>query len=511
MFGTEQKVGLFVVVSLILLGIGTFVVGDLTWFEDQERAPYTARISDVKGLREQAPVRIAGVEVGKVEGIRLADGQARVRLRIREGVRLPESTRATVGGTGLVGEKYLILKAEAGDPSRLEPGATIPEGARARDMDDLMRTFGKVGEEVQELTSSLREVFGDEEGQRKLQKVLDNVNALSADLKGIAAENREGIRKVVANLESVTAELRKDLPETVREFERTAEGARKVISENRENLQALIAKLRDTSENLAEITGNVREGEGTIGKLYKEDKVYADLSRISENLNDITTKINEGEGALGKLVSDKEVGKDLESAVAGLGEYSGRLQRLQTSVSMDNRYLTEQEVSKTDFNVRLQTRPTRYYLLGVTSDGLVTQAEEAGPGEPLFGQDPDEYGNEFKFTFMFGRDWPAYNLSGRIGLFQSSGGLGMSYYPWRSVELSADLWDFGGGSSGPDFDGPQSRFMARYSFLNDHLLLEGGVHNAFSDELRSPFVGLGLRFFDEDLKYLAGSVPTGGL
>ena len=510
MFGTEQKVGLFVVATLILLGIGTFVVGDLAWLDDQERVTYTARVSDVKGLREEASVRIAGVEVGKVSTIRLAGGQARVELRVQQDVPLPESTRATVGGTGLVGEKYLILEARAGDTSRLEPGATIPEGEKARDMDDLMRTFGKVGEDVQELTGRLREVFGDEEGERKLERILNNVDSLSSDLRGMAAENREGIKEVVANLEAITSDLQRDLPETVAEFAATAKGARQVIDENRDNLRALVAKLRETSENLAEITGNIREGEGTIGKLYKEEAVYADLTRISDNLNEITSKINDGEGALGKLVSDKQVGKDLESAVAGLGEYSGRLQRLQTSVSMDNRYLTEQETSKTDFNVRLQTRPTRYYLAGLTSDGQVTQAKDAGPGDPLYNQD-GEFGNELKFTFMFGRDWPGYNLSGRIGLLQSTGGMGLSYYPFRSVELSADLWDFGGDNSGSDFEGPQSRFMARYSFLNDHLLLEGGIHNAFSDELRSPFVGLGLRFFDEDLKYLAGSVPTGGL
>jgi phospholipid/cholesterol/gamma-HCH transport system substrate-binding protein len=186
------------------------------------------------------------------------------------------------------------------------------------------------------------------------------------------------------------------------------------------------------------------------------------------------------------------------------------MQRIQTAVAMDTRYMTEQETAKSDLTVRLQTRPTRYYLLGLTSDGLATQAQGGDPGDPLFGEG-DEFGDDYKFTFMFGKDWPSYRLSGRVGLFQSAGGLGLSYYPYRSLELSADVWDFGGDNAGADYDGPQSRFMARYAFFDDHLMLEGGMHNAFSSEYRSPFVGVGLRFFDEDLKYLAGSVPTGGL
>jgi len=510
MFSTEQKVGLFVVATLIVLGVGTFLVGDVRFFGEQDRVPYTARITDVKGLKEQASVRIAGVEVGEVGQIRLADGDALVELRIRPDVALPESTVATIAGTGLVGEKYVTLSYEPGAAGRLDPGARIPEGEKAQDMDDLMRKFGQVGEDVQEVTTTLRRVLGGEEGQAKLQRIFDNVDKLAADLQGMAAENREGLRKVVTNLETITASLKQDLPPMVADFRETAEGAREVIRDNQEDLNNLISRLSSTADNLDEITGNIREGRGTIGKLYKDEQVYDDIARISDNLQQITGKIRNGEGAIGKLVSNDKVGRDLEKAVSGIGEYAGRIQRLQTSVAMDTRYLTEQETTKTDFNVRLQTRPTRYYLAGITSDGLVTQARDAQAGEPLIGQ-RGEFGNELKFTFMFGRTWPNAGLSGRIGLMQSTGGLGMSYYPFRSLELSADLWDFGGGNSGDDFDGPQSRFLARYSFLEDHLFVQGGLHNAFSDEYRSPFFGAGLRFFDEDLKYLAGSVPTGGL
>ncbi|MFA9462325.1 MlaD family protein [Thiohalorhabdus sp. Cl-TMA] len=542
MFGTEQKVGLFIVATLVLLGLGTFLIGDMQPIGAPERQHFTATFSDVQGLKEQAPVRMAGVEIGEVGEIRLANGKAKVELLLRPDVRLPKGTRALIGGSGLVGDKYVILTypeeerdesgpgkegkgkegarsgngmttvAQSGERGReyLPEGADIPEESRARDLDDLMRTFGAVGEDVKEVTETLRNVFGNDEGEQKLQGILDNVNQLAADLRGMAAENREDIRKVVANVRGITKTLKQDLPPMVADFRSTAKNANRILENNREDLRKLVAKLSESADNLAEITGNIRQGEGTIGKLYKEDKVYADLSEISGNLEEITTKINEGEGALGKLVSDKEVGRQLESAVAGLGEYSQRVQRLQTSISLDTRYLTEQETSKSDFNVRLQTRPTRYYLAGVTSDGLAADADDAEPGDPLFGQ-KKEFGSDFKFTFMFGKTWPEYGLSGRIGLFQSTGGLGMSYYPARSLELSADFWDFGGDNSGTEFEGPQSRFMARYAFLDDHLLLEGGIHNAFSEEYRSPFIGLGLRFFDEDLKYLAGSVPTGGL
>ncbi|MEF8794477.1 MlaD family protein [Thiohalorhabdus sp.] len=510
MLATEQKVGLFVVATLVLFGIGTFLVGDVRFFGDGDRIPYKARIADVKGLREKASVRMAGVAVGEVGDIRLAGGEAVVGLRIKDDVRLPESTVASVGGTGLVGEKYITLSYDPGAEGRLEPGSTIPEGEKAQDMDDVMRKFGQVGEDVREVTATLREVLGGKEGQAKLERIFDNVDRLSSDLKGMAAQNREGLRKVVANLETITSSLKQDLPPMVANFRETAKGANEAIAANRDQLDQLVAKLSRTADNLAEITGNIREGKGTIGRLYKEEQVYDNLAGISDNLNRITGRIQNGEGALGKLVSDDEVGRDLEKAVSGVGEAAGRLQRMQTAVSMNTRYLTQQEAAKSGLSIRLQTRPTRYYLLGATSDGLATKAADAQPGDDFF-DEKDEFGNELKFTFMFGRSWPNYGVSGRIGLKQSTGGLGMTYHPFRSLELSADLWDFGGGNGGADFDGPQSRFLARYSFMDDHLYVQGGVHNTFSDEYRSPFVGAGLRFFDEDLKFLMGSVPTGGL
>ena len=510
MFASEQKVGLFVLATLVLLGLGTFLVGDLNFLGNRESVAYTAQLSDVQGLNEKADVRVAGVDVGKVSAIHLRGGKAQVKLRIRPDVRLPESTRATVSGSGLVGEKYVTLAYDADDGPALAPGATIPEGGQARSMDDLMRTFGAVGEDLRGLTSSLNKVFGSEDGQQKLARTLDNVDRLAASLRKMAKENRQGLKKIVANLQEVTGEIRQDLPAMVTEMRDAASGANTVIRENRADLRKMMAGLSDTADNLAKVTGDIRKGEGTIGKLYKEEKLYEDVASVSANLKKITSRIEKGEGALGKLVSDDEVGRDLEKTMSGLGEYSGRMQRIQTAVSLDTRYMTEQEASKSSFNVRLQTRPTRYYQLGLTSDGLATQANDGSPGDPLFGQE-DEFGEEYKFTFMFGKDWPSYRLSGRVGLFQSAGGLGLSYYPYPSLELSADAWDFGGGNAGRGFDGPQSRLMAQYAFFDDHLMVEGGVHNAFSSEYRSPFVGVGLRFFDQDLKYLAGSVPTGGL
>lgn len=489
MWGPEQKVGLFVFATLVLLGMGTFIIGDWDLWGEQGEA-YTATFSDIQGLKEQAPVRMAGVEVGKVSDIRLADGQAQVTLRLQSDLQLPRSTQAMVEGTGLVGEKYVTLSYEAGDPTRLEPGGQIPQASQAKSMDDLMQSFGRVGDNLADLTDTLRASLGGEEGEKRIQRIVTNLDATLHEVRSMVVENRRVIRQTVKNAESVSAELR----DTIRE--------------NRSTLRQTLERVADASDNLARISGNIREGKGTLGRLYREDGLYRKVESISANLEDLTTQISSGEGTIGKLAYDEELGEKLDSAITSLGEMTGRMYKLKTTVGMDTRYLTRHEESRTDFQVRLQSKPERYYVAGVTSDGLATRANDTtDPNDRFIGRD---FGDELKFTFLFGREWPGYNLSGRIGLLESAGGIGLSYYPWRSMELSADLWDFGGANSG-DFGGPQSRLMARYSFLEDHLSVQAGMHNALSDDYRSPFAGIGLRFYDEDLKYLVGGMPVGGM
>jgi phospholipid/cholesterol/gamma-HCH transport system substrate-binding protein len=489
MWGPEQKVGLFVFATLVLLGIGTFIVGDLDlWGEKRES--YTATFSDIKGLKEQAPVRMAGVEVGKVGSIRLEDGRAEVVLHLKPDVKLPRSTTAMVEGTGLVGEKYVTLSYESGDPTRLKPGGHIPQARGAKDMDDLMQSFGRVGDNLAELTDTLKAGLGGEKGERRMRRIVTNLDATLGEVRAMVAENRRVIRETLENANTVSAELR----DTLRE--------------NRATLRKTLERVADASDNLARITGDIREGKGTLGRLYREDGLYQKVESISANLESLTQQISSGEGTIGKLAYDEELGEKLDSAITSLGEMTGRIYKLKTTVGMDTRYLTRHEESRTDFQIRLQSKPERYYVAGVTSDGLATRANEAtDPNDRFFGQD---FGDELKFTFLFGREWPAYNLSGRIGLLESTGGAGLSYYPWRSMELSADLWDFGGSNSG-DFSGPQARLMARYSFFDDHLSVQAGMHNALSEDYRSPFAGVGLRFYDEDFKYLIGGMPVGGM
>jgi phospholipid/cholesterol/gamma-HCH transport system substrate-binding protein len=137
-------VGIFVVLGVLALAYLSINLGRVTFLTGGGYR-VVAEFPSVGGLRPGASVEIAGVEVGKVETIALAEYQARVVLRLNTDVKLQEDAIASIKTKGLIGEKFI----------RISPGASekiIPPGGRLReveaplDLEELISkyVFGKV-------------------------------------------------------------------------------------------------------------------------------------------------------------------------------------------------------------------------------------------------------------------------------------------------------------------------------------------------------------------------------
>jgi phospholipid/cholesterol/gamma-HCH transport system substrate-binding protein len=137
-------VGIFVVLGVLALAYLSINLGRVTFLPGGGYV-VVAEFPSVGGLRPGASVEIAGVEVGKVETIGLAEYQARVVLRLNTDVKLQEDAIASIKTKGLIGEKFI----------RISPGASekiIPPGGRLReveaplDLEELISkyVFGKV-------------------------------------------------------------------------------------------------------------------------------------------------------------------------------------------------------------------------------------------------------------------------------------------------------------------------------------------------------------------------------
>src|SRR5207302_7520313 len=118
------RVALFTVMCLVFMFVLVTVFGQ---FRFDTRASYSAVFTNVSGLKGGNFVRIAGVEVGKVNNLALnKDGTVTVDFGIDRGLALTQGTKAAVRYENPIGDRYLSLEEGPGSPRTLDPGTIIP-------------------------------------------------------------------------------------------------------------------------------------------------------------------------------------------------------------------------------------------------------------------------------------------------------------------------------------------------------------------------------------------------
>jgi phospholipid/cholesterol/gamma-HCH transport system substrate-binding protein len=132
----EIVTGIFVVLGLCALGYLSVSIGGLR-VGPRDAYRVTARFSNVGDLKARAPVKIAGVTIGRVESIRLADYYGEVELSVGHKIQLPKDTIASIATSGLLGESYVALQ-PGGDEANLTDGGRITQTESAINISDLI-------------------------------------------------------------------------------------------------------------------------------------------------------------------------------------------------------------------------------------------------------------------------------------------------------------------------------------------------------------------------------------
>ncbi len=142
--GVEIAVGIFIIVGLVCLAYISIKLGKVS-LSGQNYYPVKAIFSTVKGLRNDTVVEISGVEVGKVDSIRLDNYEAVTTLLIRKDIKLQEDAIASIRTKGLLGEKYVEIT-PGGSDTMIPPDGTIFETEPPIDLEKLIGNivFGKV-------------------------------------------------------------------------------------------------------------------------------------------------------------------------------------------------------------------------------------------------------------------------------------------------------------------------------------------------------------------------------
>ena len=132
----EIAAGLFVIAGLAVLGYLSLSIGGLRILP-RDAYHVEARFSNIGDLKARAPVKIAGVTIGRVESIRLADFVGEAELAINRSVRLPKDTIASIATAGLLGDAYVSLSPGGSDVD-LKEGDRVAQTEPALNMADIL-------------------------------------------------------------------------------------------------------------------------------------------------------------------------------------------------------------------------------------------------------------------------------------------------------------------------------------------------------------------------------------
>ncbi len=478
----EAKVGVFVLFGLLLLVYMSLKVGGIK-FGRGEGYDVIVRFDNVAGLDKDAPVRVAGVEIGRVKDIRLQDHKARVILKINPDVKLGKDFTAVIKTQGLLGEKYVSLIPGSPQAPPVEPGGEITRTTTYEDFDKLIARLSGVTRDIKEITSTLSRVLGGTRGEKSLRNIVMNLEKVTKDLDKVVIQNSNKIDRMMSNFEEFSKVLRDNSPQLIHNLTVLTKNMNELIEENR-------GSLKESLENLRAATGRLEETLTSITEFTKE--IQPKLEGTFSSIQKVSEKIEKGEGTIGKLVNDETTVKKLNETLEGVNKLVKQGERFKTFIGVRGEYLFDASTSKNFVTLRLQPRKDKYYLFEIIEDPKNrVQFDRQGMREPA---DKVRYSAEIARRFQ--------DLTLRAGLIESQGGIGIDYH------LFDDRLKFTFEAS--DFDRDRNPFLklgATYH-LNKYFFLTGGYSDIISRQgLESAYIGLGFQFEDEDLKYLLTNAP----
>ena len=490
----EAKVGIFVLIGIILLVYMSLRVGGIQFGRAEGYEVYI-RFESAAGLDNDASVRVAGVEIGRVKGIVLQNNKAKVVLRINPDVKIGKDFTAVLKTKGLLGERYVELIPGSPNAPSLEAGGEITRVTTYTDLDKLISILSDAATDIKKVSESLSSALGGREGQATLKNIVTNIEEITERLNNVVKRNDEKFARIVNNFELFSKILKEQGPEITGGLKAVADNLNQLIAENKE-------PLRDGIDNLRTATAKLGETMETINKLAKNVEPKIDDS--VETIKSIVNKVDKGEGTLGKIVNDTTIHDSFNKTLTGINSYLGRVESFKTFVGYRGEYLFDASDTKSYLSLRFQPKADKYYLIEIVDDPRGrknVETTETTVGGTTTTTKEVKTSDSLKFSVQVAKRFKDLTLRG--GIIESTGGVGMDYYMFKDrLRFTFEAFDFDKKNN------PHLKAGLTYN-LNKYFFITGGYDDFVSKlKLASPYLGIGLHFEDEDIKYILSSASS---
>ncbi len=458
----EIKVGLFVLIALASILFLTFEIKSFNNLK-KEGYPIYAVIKDASGLTNKSRVKFRGIKIGVIDSMQLMRNEVKLKLLINKNVKIPLGSIVSIAQDNMLGGKYLEI-IPSNSNKYYKANSVIKNYLPSSSIADVMTNINEAVNKVKILIDKLNKTL-DKNTTRNIQITMANIKDTSVLLKNI-----------MKNADKKLPILLNNANKLVLTYKQTGDIIKQKLPSILNKTDSLMYKLNNISDILKV-------------KLVALSNQYI---KLGQNANKI---LKDNQKGIKKTVSAaKDFFANGSESFNKINKFIGGMQKAQIGVDIYSDYMARNNYFKTTANIAYRPTPTKYYILGVTTTKDYDSKYTANSNK-----------SKTLINAEIGKRY--YNLLVRGGIIESTGGVGADYFMNNDkIKFSGEIYDF---NSVNDYRGsnPHINLRASYLYLK-HLEFLAGIDNLINTNARTFFLGLGIKFKDNDLKTLLSGGAT---
>lgn len=267
----EFTVGVFVIVGVAAVLIALFTMTDAALFRG--RYIITTQVPNAAGIRRGDPVQMRGVNIGRVHKFGITQQGVTIHLEIEGEYEVPSDSKVELKSGGpFAGMVANVVPGQS--PTRVRGGQELPGTTASSVFDEA----GKLADESQKVLNRMQTLLS--------EKTVGDVQSSAADM-----------RAMLQDLAEITAKQKQDLLTLAASLRRSAEGVEKAtagpeLEDAVKRVDAVVKRMEQLTDSLDRsakstegLMSRIDRGEGTLGKLSKDESLYLSANEALANLN----------------------------------------------------------------------------------------------------------------------------------------------------------------------------------------------------------------------------------
>ncbi len=298
---SQLRVGVTVIVASVILAILIFLMtGEVGLFT--KKIKLRSYFENAEGLRVGAPVRLEGVDIGNVVGIRVVDRklapvEVLLKVSTRYKTQVRKDSQAVLATAGVLGETFVDISSKSAKGPPAENNDELPTQTRP-DIQDMVRASQGTLQNIDVLIRRLDRIVSTiESGQGSVGKLINDPELYNR-LNDTLSEMQNVVNQVSSGKGSIG----------------------KLIND-----QELYDKLNASITKVDRMVDEIDSGKGTVGKLIKDPALYNEAHSTIAKANQMMADINAGKGALGKFTHDEEFARKLDDTITKMNSLMARM------------------------------------------------------------------------------------------------------------------------------------------------------------------------------------------